>query len=105
MDLIRYLGELAQLVADVLARIAADRGEVTAEVVSATPLSADQTAQLVATLKKRCSTLVAVALGRATSTSSAAVSSPKATGSARARQGPAQRLHDSQCGPRLRQSL
>jgi F-type H+-transporting ATPase subunit delta len=44
---------LPQLISELRARIAAEKGEVTAEVVSATPLNAKQTAQLVATLKER----------------------------------------------------
>ena len=42
---------LPQLVSDLQARIAADKGEVTVEVTSATPLSADQAAKLIAALK------------------------------------------------------
>jgi F-type H+-transporting ATPase subunit delta len=49
----RRLFVLPQLISELRARIAAEKGEVTAEVVSATPLSAEQTAQLVATLKAR----------------------------------------------------
>jgi hypothetical protein len=49
----RRLFVLPQLISELRARIAAEKGEVTAEVVSATPLNAKQTAQLVATLKKR----------------------------------------------------
>lgn len=49
----RRLFVLPQLVADVLARIAADRGEVTAEVTSAAALSDAQTKALAATLKAR----------------------------------------------------
>ncbi len=49
----RRLFVLPQLISELRARIAAEKGEVTAEVVSATPLSAEQTAQLVATLKTR----------------------------------------------------
>jgi F-type H+-transporting ATPase subunit delta len=49
----RRLFVLPQLIVELRARIAAERGEVTAEVVSATPLSADQSAQLAASLTKR----------------------------------------------------
>lgn len=49
----RRLFVLPQLVADVLARIAAEKGEVTAEVTSAAALSADQAKKLAATLKAR----------------------------------------------------
>ena len=49
----RRLFVLPQLVADVQARIAAEKGEVTAEVTSAAALSADQTKKLAATLKAR----------------------------------------------------
>lgn len=49
----RRLFVLPQLVADVQARIAAEKGEVTAEVTSAATLSADQTKKLAATLKAR----------------------------------------------------
>ncbi len=49
----RRLFVLPALVADVLARIAAEKGEVTAEVTSAAALSADQAKKLAATLKKR----------------------------------------------------
>jgi len=49
----RRLFVLPQLISELRARIAAEKGEVTAEVVSATPLNAEQTAQLEATLKKR----------------------------------------------------
>ena len=49
----RRLFVLPQLVADVLARIAADRGEVTAEVTAAAALSDAQTKALAATLKAR----------------------------------------------------
>ena len=49
----RRLFVLPQLVTDLLARIAADRGEVTAEVTSAAALSAAQTKALAATLKAR----------------------------------------------------
>ena len=49
----RRLFVLPQLVTALRARIALEKGEVTAEVVSATPLSADQTASLIATLKTR----------------------------------------------------
>jgi F-type H+-transporting ATPase subunit delta len=49
----RRLFVLPQLLNELRARIAAEKGEVTAEVVSAVPLTAGQTADLVATLKKR----------------------------------------------------
>lgn len=49
----RRLFVLPQLVTDVQARIAAEKGEVTAEVTSATALSADQAKKLAATLKAR----------------------------------------------------
>jgi F-type H+-transporting ATPase subunit delta len=49
----RRLFVLPQLVTDVLARIAAEKGEVTAEVTSAAALSADQAKKLAATLKAR----------------------------------------------------
>ena len=49
----RRLFVLPQLVTALRARIALEKGEVTAEVVSATPLTADQAASLIATLKKR----------------------------------------------------
>ncbi len=49
----RRLFVLPQLVTELRSRIAAEKGEVTAEVVSATPLTEDQSAHLVATLKKR----------------------------------------------------
>lgn len=49
----RRLFVLPQVVADLSARIAAHKGEVTAEVTSAAPLSADQAAKLAATLKAR----------------------------------------------------
>jgi F-type H+-transporting ATPase subunit delta len=49
----RRLFVLPQMVADLAARIAADKGEVTAEVVSATALSAEQAKTLAATLKAR----------------------------------------------------
>lgn len=49
----RRLFVLPQLVADLQARIAAEKGEVTAEVTSAAALSADQAKQLAATLKAR----------------------------------------------------
>ena len=42
---------LPQLVADLKSRIAVEKGEVTADVVSAAPLSADQVNALMATLK------------------------------------------------------
>ena len=47
----RRLFVLPQLVADLQARIAAEKGEVTAEVTSATALSPAQAAALIATLK------------------------------------------------------
>ncbi len=49
----RRLFVLPQLVNDLLARIAAEKGEVTAEVTSAAALSAEQAAALSATLKAR----------------------------------------------------
>lgn len=49
----RRLFALPQLVADLAARIAAEKGEVTAEVTSAAALSADQAKKLAATLKAR----------------------------------------------------
>ncbi len=49
----RRLFVLPQFVADVLARIAADRGEVTAEVTAAAALTEAQTTSLAATLKAR----------------------------------------------------
>ena len=49
----RRLFVLPHLVTDVLARIAAEKGEVTAEVTSAAALSADQAKKLAATLKAR----------------------------------------------------
>ncbi len=49
----RRLFVLPQMVTDVLARIAADQGEVTAEVTSAAALTDAQTKQLAATLKAR----------------------------------------------------
>jgi F-type H+-transporting ATPase subunit delta len=49
----RRLFVLPQLVTDVLARIAAEKGEVTAEVTSAAALTADQAKKLAATLKAR----------------------------------------------------
>jgi F-type H+-transporting ATPase subunit delta len=49
----RRLFVLPQLIAELRERIAAEKGEVTAEVVSATPLTKEQTASLIATLKKR----------------------------------------------------
>ena len=49
----RRLFVLPQLVTDILARIATEKGEVTAEVTSAAALSADQAAKLAATLKAR----------------------------------------------------
>ena len=47
----RRLFVMPQLVADLQRRIATEKGEVTAEVTSAAPLSADQLAKLMATLK------------------------------------------------------
>jgi F-type H+-transporting ATPase subunit delta len=44
---------MPQLIAGLRARIAEEKGEVTAEVVSATPLTAEQTKTLVASLGKR----------------------------------------------------
>ena len=49
----RRLFVLPQLVTDVQARIATEKGEVTAEVTSATALSAEQATKLAATLKAR----------------------------------------------------
>ncbi len=49
----RRLFVLPQLVTDVLARIATEKGEVTAEVTSAAALTADQAKKLAATLKAR----------------------------------------------------
>ncbi len=49
----RRLFVLPQLVTELRARIAAEKGEVTAEVTSATPLSAKQADKLAATLKTR----------------------------------------------------
>jgi F-type H+-transporting ATPase subunit delta len=49
----RRLFVLAQLVADLKARIAEEKGEVTAEVTAAAALSADQAKKLAATLKAR----------------------------------------------------
>ena len=49
----RRLFTLPQLVADIRARIAAEKGEITAEVTAAAPLSTEQTARLAATLKAR----------------------------------------------------
>ncbi len=49
----RRLFVLPQLVADLKARIAIEKGEVTADVVSATKLTAAQAAKLAATLKAR----------------------------------------------------
>ena len=49
----RRLFVLPQLVSDLTARIAAEKGEVTAEVTSATALSADQAAKLAASLKAK----------------------------------------------------
>ena len=49
----RRLFVLPQLVADLKARIAVEKGEVTAEVTSATTLTADQAAKLAETLKAR----------------------------------------------------
>ena len=49
----RRLFVLPQLVANLLARIAAEKGEVTADVISATALSAEQSKSLAATLKAK----------------------------------------------------
>jgi F-type H+-transporting ATPase subunit delta len=49
----RRLFVLPQLVADLKARIATEKGEVTAEVTSASVLSADQAAKLAASLKAK----------------------------------------------------
>jgi F-type H+-transporting ATPase subunit delta len=49
----RRLFVLPQLIAELRDRIAAEKGEVTAEVTSATALSADQATKLAATLKAR----------------------------------------------------
>ena len=49
----RRLFVLPQLAADLSARIAAEKGEVTAEVTSAAALSADQAAKLAASLKAK----------------------------------------------------
>ena len=49
----RRLFVLPQLLADLRARIAAAKGEVTAEVIAATALSAEQSAKLAETLKAR----------------------------------------------------
>ena len=49
----RRLFVLPQLVADLKARIATEKGEVTAEVTSASALSADQAAKLAASLKAK----------------------------------------------------
>lgn len=49
----RRLFVLPQLVADLKARIAAEKGEVTAEVTAATALTAEQVARLAATLKAK----------------------------------------------------
>ncbi|MDR5654615.1 F0F1 ATP synthase subunit delta [Ruixingdingia sedimenti] len=49
----RRLFVLPQLVADLRARIAAEKGEVTAEVTSAAPLSAEQARALAETLKAK----------------------------------------------------
>jgi len=49
----RRLFVLPQLVTELRARIAAEKGEVTAEVTSAAPLTAEQAGKLVATLKAR----------------------------------------------------
>ncbi|WP_435257890.1 F0F1 ATP synthase subunit delta [Thioclava sp. FR2] len=49
----RRLFVLPQMLADLAARIAEDKGEVTAEVTSAAELSADQAKKLAATLKAR----------------------------------------------------
>jgi F-type H+-transporting ATPase subunit delta len=49
----RRLFVLPQLVGDLKARIAAEKGEVTAEVTSAAPLSSEQSAKLAASLKAK----------------------------------------------------
>jgi F-type H+-transporting ATPase subunit delta len=49
----RRLFVLPQLIAQLRERIATEKGEVTAEVVSAVALTKEQTASLIATLKKR----------------------------------------------------
>ncbi|MCE6952072.1 F0F1 ATP synthase subunit delta [Cereibacter sphaeroides] len=49
----RRLFVLPQLISDIRARIAAEKGEITAEVTAAAPLSAEQAARLAATLKAR----------------------------------------------------
>ena len=49
----RRLFVLPQLLSDLTARIAEEKGEVTAEVTSATALSAEQSKRLIATLKSR----------------------------------------------------
>jgi F-type H+-transporting ATPase subunit delta len=49
----RRLFVLPQLITELRNMIAAEKGEVTAEVVSAAPLTKEQTASLIATLKKR----------------------------------------------------
>jgi len=49
----RRLFVVPQMIADIRARIAVEKGEVTAEVVSATALTADQAAKLASTLKAR----------------------------------------------------
>ena len=49
----RRLFVLPQLLADLTNRIAAEKGEVTADVASATALTAEQTNRLIATLKAR----------------------------------------------------
>lgn len=49
----RRLFVLPQLISDVRARIATEKGEITAEVTAAAPLSADQAARLSAVLKAR----------------------------------------------------
>jgi F-type H+-transporting ATPase subunit delta len=49
----RRLFVLPQLIAELRQLVATEKGEVTAEVVSATPLTTEQTASLIATLTKR----------------------------------------------------
>ncbi len=49
----RRLFVLPQLIAELRQLVATEKGEVTAEVVSATPLTKEQTASLIATLTKR----------------------------------------------------
>lgn len=58
----RRLFVLPQLLADLRARIAAEKGEVTAEVTAAAALSADQSARLAETLKARVGKEVKVKL-------------------------------------------